>query len=210
MATVNILIRDVPKEIADALSALASLDDGKDRMTWIRELLVQAASIPMSTDNSTSYLPLILHKKLLEALTERTQLYESLTDEQRNALLAETVRSTLEDYYQFIALSLPKFSSNEAMLLVDAMNGCIVEPFSAQILWANIADAVEMDGLDAKWDVDGPALVTRLRELGRSNPFACWAIADAIKRAWNSTTYHIENMEEKVRQVGLVREDKQQ
>lgn len=42
----DILIRDVPQEVADALSQMAQAS-GKDRMTWIKEQLVSLASGPI-------------------------------------------------------------------------------------------------------------------------------------------------------------------
>lgn len=148
-------------------------------------------------------------EELSRELVERSRLYQGVTDAQRDSILAETLREQLSDYYLLMKLSLPRFSLGEAMLMVDAMNGCILDPHTASLLWANISDAIEMDRLDEKWQVDGNALVIRLRELGRTNPFACWSIADAIERAWNDTSYYIANMEERVKQVGLVGDDRQ-
>jgi hypothetical protein len=41
----DILIRDVPEEIAQALTVKAS-EDGKDRMAWLREQLIRLAAQP--------------------------------------------------------------------------------------------------------------------------------------------------------------------
>lgn len=43
--TLNILIRDIPHDIADVLTAKA-LEDGKDRQTWLREKLILLAAQP--------------------------------------------------------------------------------------------------------------------------------------------------------------------
>lgn len=108
----------------------------------------------------------------------------------------------LERYYEMLKRSLPTFTLGEAVLLVDVMNGHIVMPYSVSLLWAEVSDALP-DGYAEKWGVDGPALVERLRKL---TPFECMAVADAVERAWNSASYQVTNMEEKVRKVGLVRE----
>lgn len=109
----------------------------------------------------------------------------------------------LERYYALLELVLPKFSLNESLLLVDAMNGCMLDIPTIHLLWANIADALE-DGLAEKWHVDGASLVARLRRLSR---FECLAVYDAIERAWNDKAYRIKNMEERVKAVGMVRKD---
>ena len=88
------------------------------------------------------------------------------------------------------------------MLLCDVMNGTLHQPYSVSLLWAEVSDALP-DGYAEKWNIDGPALVEKLRAL---SPFECMAVADAVERAWNSETYQVANMEEKVRAVGLVRE----
>lgn len=87
----------------------------------------------------------------------------------------------LARYYALLTRSLPAFSEAEASLLVDACNGWLIEPHTAQLLWAEVADAISLDSLDRKWDVDGPALVERLRRL---TPFEALAACDAIERFW--------------------------
>lgn len=69
----------------------------------------------------------------------------------------------------------------EAQLIIDALNGSLFDAQSAPMLWANIEDACNLDGLDDKWHVDGPALVGKLRGL---NALQCMAIADAAERFW--------------------------
>ena len=136
---------------------------------------------------------------------ERTSLPQGLTPSQQEALMSETARRDLERYYDMLPRSLPKFSMGEAMLLADVLNGTIHMPYSASLLWAEVSDALQ-DGYDAKWGVDGSALVERLRKL---TPFECMAIADAIERAWNdSQGNRIDNMEERIKAVGLVKRDK--
>lgn len=43
----------------------------------------------------------------------------------------------------------------EACLIVDALNGSLMDANTAPMLWASIQDACKLDGLDAKWEVDG-------------------------------------------------------
>lgn len=109
----------------------------------------------------------------------------------------------LEYYVLILERSRPAFAENEAMLIADALNGIILEPQTVQLLWANVDDAIQMDHLDQKWHVDGAALVARLRALSYAEVVA---LADAVSLAWNAPEYHIANMEERLRKVGLVHE----
>lgn len=86
----------------------------------------------------------------------------------------------LERYYALLRQSLPTFSRSEASLIVDALNGTLIEPHTARLLWAAIDDAL-YDGLAEKWGVDGLALVARLRRL---TPFEALAVVDAAERYW--------------------------
>lgn len=83
----------------------------------------------------------------------------------------------------------------EACLIVDSLNGSIMDANTAQVLWAGIADSIRLDGLDKKWDVDGPALVEKLQGL---NVLQAMALVDAAERFWE-----MENVpfEEGVRKV---------
>lgn len=78
----------------------------------------------------------------------------------------------------------------EACLIVDALNGSILDANTAQLLWANIEDAIKLDGLAAKWEVDGPVLVEKLRSL---NTFHCMALADAVERFWEFEDVELED-----------------
>ncbi len=103
----------------------------------------------------------------------------------------------LERYYHLLDHELRRINltEGEAMLLCDACNGLIFEPYSIPLLWANVDDAIRLDGLDAKWHVDGPELVAKLRALTRGQAFA---VVDAIERFWREP-----NAEGQMRAVGL-------
>ena len=124
-------------------------------------------------------------------------------ERQRSRLFSRIAERDLDRYHDMLWRSLPKFSVGEAMLMCDALNGSINHAYSAPLLWAQISDSLE-EGKAEKWEVDGESLVERLRKL---TPFECMAVIDAIERAW-SGPYHVNSLEEKVRVVGLVREEK--
>jgi hypothetical protein len=108
----------------------------------------------------------------------------------------------LERYYFMLRASTPRFRRNEAALLLDALNSHYTEPHTAQLLWALVSDAIEDERLAEKWDVSGPVLVERLRNL---SPFEALAVADAAERAWRLTGNGV-NLDEALRRVGLIRE----
>lgn len=102
-------------------------------------------------------------------------------------------------YYTLLARALRQvvLSEAEASLLCEAMNGVLHTENDVHLFWAGIDDAIRLDRLDAKWDVDGAALVDKLRDLG---PCAAQAIVDAVERFWRDP-----NREDALRAVGLVR-----
>lgn len=108
----------------------------------------------------------------------------------------------LDRYYTLLAraLGMVSLAPNEALAICDALNGSRMDATSAAFLWAEIADALP-DGLAAKWDIDGPALVARLRAL---TPAQSLAIVDAVERWWRLPEEAGDN-EDRLRAVGLIR-----
>lgn len=79
------------------------------------------------------------------------------------------------------ALKEVPLSASEACLIVDTLNGSLMDAYSARMLWASIEDAINLDGMDKKWEVDGKALVEKLRAL---NDLQAMALVDAAERFW--------------------------
>lgn len=72
-------------------------------------------------------------------------------------------------------------SDMEMGMVLDVLNGTgFFEPFSIQILEADIADSLE-DGYAEKWNVDGPALVEKIKGL---DLWHTMALVDAVERWW--------------------------
>lgn len=58
------------------------------------------------------------------------------------------------------------FTRPELMLVIDVCNGLMLTPgIAGQHLPANVSDGIALDGLDKKWEIDGKALVAKLRGL---------------------------------------------
>ena len=75
-------------------------------------------------------------------------------------------------------------SDQECGLRLDACNGTLFYPFSINLVGATIQDAISMDRLDQKWEVDGPALADKLDKLSY---FERLAVVDAVEVWWNRT-----------------------
>ena len=104
-------------------------------------------------------------------------------------------------YYDALAAALAsvELTEAEALGICDALNGTLLEPMSIRLMWAELADACRLDGLDRKWGFAGAALVEKLRALP---PFTLLSIADAVERFWRDPAAEAGA---KVREVGLVR-----
>lgn len=75
----------------------------------------------------------------------------------------------------------PELSEGEWSLIRDSLNGTLHEP-AAMIrgVWQDVEDGL-FDGLAAKWGVDGPALVARLRALDYAQEVA---LVERIEAWW--------------------------
>lgn len=115
---------------------------------------------------------------LLERLQERSRAAGAPE-------LSDVAHRDAERYYALLAETLKTvtLTEAEAMLLCDALNGVLAAepPAVARLLWAQVEDAVRLDGLAEKWGVNGIALVGELK----SYSFAqCLAVIDAAERWW--------------------------
>lgn len=93
------------------------------------------------------------------------------------------INRDLERLYQLYARALRrvKLTVEEACLICDALNGTLHDVSSGTRFWFGIQDAIELDGLDEKWNVDGKALIEKLATL---DDLAAMAIVDAAERFW--------------------------
>jgi hypothetical protein len=75
-----------------------------------------------------------------------------------------------------------RFSEPEWNLLRDSLNGVYKQPAS-QIarLWHGIEDSIELDGLADKWEVNGEALLAKLRGLSFVEEVAA---VESVERWW--------------------------
>ncbi len=84
----------------------------------------------------------------------------------RDGAVSAVVNRSLGRYAEICRRELPTLSQDEWGLVCEALMGTIHEPAGmCSMVWHGVADAVRLDGLDAKWQVDGPALIRRLKRL---------------------------------------------
>lgn len=62
-----------------------------------------------------------------------------------------------------------QLTQEESALIVDALNGIMLQIPAESILWQEIEAAVASDRLDMKWKVDGAALVEKLKTASRED-----------------------------------------
>jgi|GEM_PF-1448512 len=94
-----------------------------------------------------------------------------------------TIARDLSRLYELYKLALREIplTTGEACLICDVLNGTLMDVSSAAFLWAEVEDGIRLDGLGTKWNVDGAALVQRLKNLDR---LTCLALVDAAERFW--------------------------
>lgn len=112
-------------------------------------------------------------------LREEVEKQIALRGENRSA----TINRDLERLYAMYERTIQEtpLTLAEGCLLVDCLNGSLMDARTAGLLWANIEDGIKYDGLDEKWELDGKAFVDKLRGL---TTFQCMALIDAAERFW--------------------------
>lgn len=110
---------------------------------------------------------------------------------QRGENRSHIINRDLERLYTLYKRTLREtpLALSEACLIVDALNGSLMDANAAPMLWVSVEDAIKLDGLAAKWEVDGPTLVEKLRGL---TAFQCMALVDASERFWSISDRELE------------------
>lgn len=97
-----------------------------------------------------------------------------------------TTSECLARYFEALrrarAILKPQFSGPELAFLCDILNGSLMQAYSVPLLYAEAADALP-EGYAEKCQVDGAALVTKIRALSYVE---CAALVDAVERWWGT------------------------
>ena len=99
---------------------------------------------------------------------------------------SSVITQCLERYYNALAYSRRKLSDllsvGEISAVLDALNGvAMLDAWSPAYIQQELADGIELNGLDAKWKIEGKALVKKLAALDYIDKCA---LADAAERWW--------------------------
>lgn len=104
-----------------------------------------------------------------------------------NASRAEAIRVMIARYEAIVARDLPVLSAGEWKLVADTLNGTVMRDYPdpdgdrLRMIWAGISDGIRLDGLDKKWDVNGVALIEKIRSLTHGQLVA---LVDTVERFW--------------------------
>lgn len=114
------------------------------------------------------------------------------------------VEEILNRYKDLIAMEKRDLglTKNEAMLIVDSLNSTMKNLMVVQGLAFNIEDGIHYEGLDEKWEVDGKALLEKIKNY---NNLQKLAILDGVEYYWQNS--HLDS-DELLRKSGLWREEK--
>lgn len=132
----------------------------------------------------------------------RVRLVPGLTAraEDNGPALIQRATEDLGDYYDLLDRSRPQLSEREWLLLMDVLNGTILDRISVSHIWAEVDDATRDDpGLAGKWEVNVSDLIERLRAMSSVERLA---VADTVRRFWltASTVDH----REALRNIGVI------
>lgn len=98
--------------------------------------------------------------------------------------VSQTLCLAVTRYAEMTRRATPTMTGAEWMLILDASAGAERNSVAAVMgIPHSIADAIAMDGMAAKWGVDGPALVSRLQGM---DYIALAAVAEVNERFWDS------------------------
>lgn len=113
----------------------------------------------------------------------------------------------LEKYFYLMeeGRSTLNLTMQEALVILDALNGSIVFANEGLVrsAWISIQSAIEYHQLDKAWNIDGSALVEKIKNLSLMETFA---LVDACERFWHGNNEGAD-VRLRVYEVGLVKKD---
>lgn len=120
------------------------------------------------------------------AITIDPAILEQL--DQRGDNRSEQIRMDLSRYYRLLAEARGRLRTlltpAELSAIIDIQNGhWYHERLDLAEITANVADGCRLEGLDKKWNIDGSALLDKLRTL---DLLSVHALTDATQRFWHA------------------------
>lgn len=109
------------------------------------------------------------------------------------------VNGIIQAYGRITAEAAPSLTLAQWSFLADMLNGTHIEDNTGDYLWADIAEAGNLDGLGEKWQVDAEAFSALVRDLPHA---ARLAIIDVIVRFWKGGDENDQDMKTMLRKAG--------
>ena len=130
---------------------------------------------------------------------------QSRADQTTDVAFSQVAKRDLERLYALYRLSLPKFSEEEAMIIVNALNGAShVTPEMTHRLYVDVQEYLEESEAYRVPSVSESArtLLIRLKAFSR---FECMAVYDAAERFWlGPYSYNAEETHQRLKDVGFI------
>lgn len=129
-----------------------------------------------------------LPKSVLDELGRRVM--PAGNDSDREYLRSDVIRAAIQRYYEVCRRHLATLglSREELALCCDALNGVWLQAHTEHgaaqlsVVWAGIADAIQLEGLAAKHDVKEPSrLIAKLQAASYADLVA---LVDFVERFW--------------------------
>jgi hypothetical protein len=107
--------------------------------------------------------------------------------ERREGARSTVINTTLERYFWLVDMERRQLrqllNNGEIALICDVLNGTMfADPYSVNFVSMEVQDSISMDRLDEKWQIDGPALVQKLKGLSYGTMLA---LVDAVQMWWH-------------------------
>jgi len=127
---------------------------------------------------SVEKLSITLRESVLKEVDSRGERGEA----NRSGVISRDLDRYYESLKRVRAELRKKLSDAEMSAILDNLDGVwMAEPVSINLLYANVEDGIELEGLDKKWKIDGPALIEKLRSMSF---IELCAITDAAEKWW--------------------------
>lgn len=110
---------------------------------------------------------------------------QARSEDNFSGALNQTVERYEEILKQARAQLLELLTEKEMALILDVLNGTLfTEPISIHMVYGEVEDGINMEGLDQKWEINGKELIEKTRNLNYAEKVA---LVDATERWWAST-----------------------
>jgi len=108
--------------------------------------------------------------------------------EEDNEGMSQRIAAIIDRYSQVIARSCPAFTRGEWCCILDACNGWVNWAEAGETLMlgiaAEVSDAIELNGLNEKWDLSAEQGRDLVKRLGALSSAETMAVIERIERFW--------------------------